>query len=252
MKLQYASDLHIEFKQNNDYLHANPLVKMADVLILAGDIYLFFKNKGSNKYFEYLSKTFEKIYWLPGNHEYYQSDVIRYHKFGENSISPNIEVVHNKTITIDGINLLFSTLWGNIEPKNELFIKSHVSDFSCINYDGEDFRPNHFNLLHKQSKSYLESELLRLQGQKNVVITHHVPSLYDYPEHYRKSSINQAFVVEMDDLIMKYQPEAWIYGHSQANTPEFTIGKTRMLTNQLGYVQMDEHKTFRLVAALEI
>jgi Icc-related predicted phosphoesterase len=149
-------------------------------------------------------------------------------------------VVNNKTVTIDGVNLLFSTLWGNIEPHNELWIKSHVSDFNCIRYEGNDFRPYHFNLLHKQSKNYLLLEFERLQGQKNVVITHHVPTLYDYPEEYRKSKINQAFVVEMDDLITKFQPEAWIYGHSHENTPEFKIGKTLMLTNQLGYVQLGE------------
>jgi hypothetical protein len=36
----------------------------------------------------------------------------------------------------------------------------------------------------------------------------------------------------------------WIYGHHHHNTPEFSIGKTTLLTNQLGYVGYGEHKGF--------
>jgi Icc-related predicted phosphoesterase len=55
----------------------------------------------------------------------------------------------------------------------------------------------------------------------------------------------------MLDFIEECQPEAWIYGHSHSNTPEFKIGKTRMLTNQLGYVEMGEYKTFKFNAFIE-
>jgi hypothetical protein len=74
----------------------------------------------------------------------------------------------------------------------------------------------------------------------------------NYHEEYKKSSINEAFTVEMYDFITKYQPEAWIYGHSHINTPEFLIGKTKMLTNQLGYVHLKEHYSFKLDAYFEI
>lgn len=252
MKIQYASDLHLEFIKNTYFLHSNKLIPKADILILAGDIFLFYKKTENEKYFDFLSKTFKKIYWLPGNHEYYGSDIIRYHKFLERTIRPNIHVMNNQVVSIDGINLIFSILWGNISPKNELFVKSMVSDFSYISYDGEDFRPKHFNQLHQEAKAFLEKELQNRQGEKNIVITHHVPTLLNYSEEYKNKPINEAFAVEMSDIIKKYLPEAWIYGHSHVNTPEFTIGKTRMLTNQLGYVEMEEHKDFRLDAYFEI
>ena len=35
-----------------------------------------------------------------------------------------------------------------------------------------------------------------------------------------------------------------LYGHHHQNIPEFTIGKTKMLTNQLGYVGYGEHMLF--------
>ena len=41
MKIQYASDLHLEFKENSKYLMKNPLKVTGEILILAGDIHVF-------------------------------------------------------------------------------------------------------------------------------------------------------------------------------------------------------------------
>jgi hypothetical protein len=50
--------------------------------------------------------------------------------------------------------------------------------------------------------------------------------------------------VELEELITASGAEAWIYGHHHNNTSPFTMGTTRMLTNQLGYVQLGEHQGF--------
>lgn len=41
MKIQYCSDLHLEFKQNSEYIKANPLEPVGEILLLAGDIVPF-------------------------------------------------------------------------------------------------------------------------------------------------------------------------------------------------------------------
>ena len=79
---------------------------------------------------------------------------------------------------------------------------------------------------------------------KTVVVTHHVPTFLNYPEQYKQSSINQAFGVELSDLIEASNVNAWIYGHHHANIPRFKIGNTEMLTNQLGYVKYGEHSLY--------
>ena len=124
MKIQYASDLHIEFTLNSYFLHDNKFVPRADILVLAGDIFPFSKSTEKIKYFDYLSESFKHVYWLPGNHEYYYSDLIRFHKYKANPVRSNIQIVNNNVVPLDGVNLIFSTLWGHISPQNELYVKA--------------------------------------------------------------------------------------------------------------------------------
>ena len=79
-----------------------------------------------------------------------------------------------------------------------------------------------------------------------MVVTHHVPTLLNYPKKYRNSSINEAFAVELYNLIETQQPNYWIYGHHHFNTTDFRIGNTQMLTNQLGYVAYNEHRGYKV------
>jgi hypothetical protein len=66
-----------------------------------------------------------------------------------------------------------------------------------------------------------------------------------YPEQYRGDVLNEAFASEQYNLITEHKPIAWIYGHHHQNTPNFKIGNTQLLTNQLGYIQYKEHLEYR-------
>ncbi|MEY3412120.1 MAG: hypothetical protein RIQ70_808 [Bacteroidota bacterium] len=50
----------------------------------------------------------------------------------------------------------------------------------------------------------------------------------NYPAQYKGSILNEAFAVELFDLIESIGPDYWIYGHNHCNTNEFKIGKTTL------------------------
>lgn len=64
--------------------------------------------------------------------------------------------------------------------------------------------------------------------------------------------INSAFATELFNFIETSNAAYWIYGHQHCNTAPFKIGNTTMLTNQLGYVQQNEHQLFNPSANIEI
>ena len=252
MKIQYCSDLHLEFPENRRYLKENPIEPIGDILILAGDILPFALNHKEFEFFDLVSESFENVYWLPGNHEYYRSDVATYGNKQFRKIRKNIFVVNNITIDVGEIKLIFSTLWSKINPENEFNVMRGVSDFHVIRYNGKRFLPEHFNALHERSLEFLAFSNKNKQGKKTIIVSHHVPTFFNYPEQYENSPINDAFAVELYDFIMECDFNYWIYGHHHINIPDFMIGPTKMLTNQIGYVKYNEQNKFLSCKTIEI
>ena len=52
--------------------------------------------------------------------------------------------------------------------------------------------------------------------------------------------MNSAFATELSDFIADSRIDAWIFGHSHANI-DATIGNSRIVSNQMGYVNYGEH-----------
>ena len=251
MKIQYASDLHIEFPKNKEFLKVNPLKPIGDILILAGDIVPFAVLEKHLDFFSYLSDNFENTYWIPGNHEYYYSNLTdRGGAFCE-KIKENVHLLNNNTVTCNDVDLIFTTLWSEIKPANQWWIHASMNDFRVIKYDNDILSIALYNYLHKESISFLNLALDSRISEKSIVISHHAPTFMNYPEAYKGDALNEAFAVELFDLIEKHQPDYWIYGHTHANTADFTIGKTNLVTNQFGYLQNNEHIAFNNCKIIE-
>ncbi len=243
MKIQYCSDLHLEFPENKMFIKDNPLQVVGEILILAGDIIPFKVMNEHDDFFDYLSANFKFTYWIPGNHEYYYYDITnKTNKFNE-KIRDNVFLVNNVSVQHDDVNFIFSTLWTSINEAYAWQIQRGLSDFHVIKHNRMPFTTEHYNALHNESLKFIIGELKRNQG-KTIIATHHVPTFNNYPEEYKGSSLNSAFAVELYNLIEESNIDYWIYGHSHSNTPDFEIGKTKLLTNQLGYIKYNEHSKF--------
>jgi predicted phosphohydrolase len=250
--IQYASDLHLEFPANKEFLKQNPLQPKADILVLAGDIVPFAIIDKNKVFFSYVSDNFKTTYWLPGNHEYYHFDIAEKSGVLNEKILSNVFLVNNTSVMYGNAKLIFSTLWSKTSTGHQWQIERSLNDFHLIKHKGYRFSAEKYNQLHAESLAFIQHELNTRNDGQVAVFTHHCPTFLNYPEQYRGDILNEAFAVELFDLIESSEIAYWVYGHHHTNTPEFTIGNTKLITNQLGYVQQNEHRLFETSKVIEI
>lgn len=244
MKIQYCSDLHLEFPENMEYLKTHPLQPKGDVLLLAGDIVPFTVMHKYADFFSYISDNFKTTYWVPGNHEYYYYDAAEKCGILNEKIKSNIFLVNNTSVIHDNVKFIFTTLWSKISLANRWEIESRVSDFHVIKFKGSRFSALQFNQFYEESLAFLKQELNAEKTNNTIVVSHHVPTFLNYPEKYKGDLLNEAFTVELFDLIEKSKIDYWIFGHHHVNINAFTIGSVTLLTNQLGYIRNNENAGF--------
>ena len=252
MTFQYCSDLHLEFEDNQAWLRMHMLEPTADVLILAGDIVCFSALEKAVWFFDWVSDNFEETYWIPGNHEHYYSSIETPTLPTKKKVKHNVTLINNASIEIDDVVIHFSTLWTAIPERHAAVISRGMSDYHLIKINGEYLSPADVNTIHLHAKHFLESALGSNSNKKQFVVTHHVPTLTNYPQEFIGSALNAAFAVELAAMINQFKPKAWIFGHTHRNVPGFSLGITQMETNQLGYIGHDEHNGFNLKAVLKV
>ena len=253
MKIQYASDLHLEFSDNSRYLRDNPLKPVGDILILAGDIgYLNDDNYSKHPFWDYVSDNFKQVIVAVGNHELYKYyDLAQMPQGLVCSIRDNVKCYYNAVVSIDNVDLIISTLWAKIPLEEAYITERGVSDFHRILYNDELLTFDNFNREHDHCFQFIQNAVEESTAKHIVVVTHHVPSFQLASLDFAGSSINGAFTVELEQYIKSSPIEYWVYGHSHRNIDK-VIGKTKCVSNQLGYVFQNEHQTFNPEKAIEI
>ena len=74
MKIQYCSDLHMEFHENMRFMKSLPLEPVGDVLVIAGDVgYLVDTTIPRLRFWKWASENYRQVLMIAGNHEYYNN-----------------------------------------------------------------------------------------------------------------------------------------------------------------------------------
>ena len=245
MKIQYASDLHLEMPGNPQYLRDEPLKVMAEILILAGDIHVFNSDAFmDDPFWDWASKNYKQVIVAYGNHEFYNGLDLSTMKDGfKYKIRDNIYYYYNCVIPIGNIDIIVSTLWSHISKEHEKDCENGVNDFRLINYGERTLNAKIFNEEHKKCLDFIKKSLSESKARTKIVVTHHVPSRFLIAKEFEGSNINEAFTVDLTDYIKNCGAKYWIFGHSHRNINK-VIGKTSCLCNQVGYVMDDENETF--------
>ncbi len=242
MKIQYMSDLHLEFRDNVQYIKDNEFPVTGDVLVLAGDTtYLRDTTVPNLRLWKTLSKNYRQVLIVPGNHEFYgYGDVLGYGDSWEKMLQPNVGYYQNKVVRIDDTDFILSTLWSHIRPQDEYFVARGMNDFRQIRYGGRRFTTEDFNVEHEKCLTFIKEAVEASDAKNIVVVTHHLPSYTVVDPCYRGDSLNSAFATELGEYIADSRINVWIFGHSHSNI-NAQLGNTRLLCNQMGYVAYGEH-----------
>lgn len=232
MKIQVISDLHQEFGS------AELNFDQADLVIFAGDTHL--GTKGID-WIKTKIKYIPVIYIL-GNHEYYKGSYPKtLDKIKAATRDSNIIVLENESFDMDGIRFHGATLWTDFSLFGNpvtfgMLCQEKMNDYKMIRRDPSYAKMRSIDTfkLHQQSRKWLE-ESLGISTLRNIVITHHAPSRRSIPEAYKNDYLSSAYASDLEEMILKYQPEYWIHGH--IHTPaKYAIGSTNIICNPHGYI----------------
>jgi predicted phosphodiesterase len=232
MKLQILSDLHIEFKDLKiDF-------SKADVVILAGDIDVGLKG------FDWIEDRVKDkpVLYVLGNHEYYKHTYPKLlNDIKEKATGTNIHIFENDSMVIGDVCFHGCSLWTDFELFGDpryagMYCQELMTDYRLIRKD-----PSYSKLrtidtyhMHQNSLDWLEESLAESKSIKNVVITHHAPSIKSVIKPYKDDLLSAAFASNLEAFILEKQPDLWIHGHVHWAF-DYRIGKTRVFCNPRGY-----------------
>lgn len=261
MKFRIASDFHTEILET----HAAKGVRILErymlpimegekqqVLLMAGDLGNYRQKLVLEAVLENLSGRFKHIYYIPGNHEYYNDDL-------------TLTREHIKEITDKFPNILFSesfkgrcergpvaaTLWTDFNNDEESMgiAQYMMNDYKKITYELQrNATPKDMKDIHEHHKALL-AHLVR---KGDIVMTHHLPSFRSIdPKYVRYSELNPAYGSNLEPLIEKLRPKLWIHGHTHASQ-DYTIHGCRIICNPYGYHGHDVNKQYNPYLVVEI
>jgi predicted phosphodiesterase len=256
MRLWILSDLHLEF----EWFKVPDPVPDVDVCICAGDIL----NKGVVPSVRWIAENLPKdmpIILVAGNHEFYRSVFDGSIAAGraEAARHPNIHFLEDDVVEIQGTRFLGATLWTDFELYEDARLAMEVARTSLNDYHlifsrrvpFDRLHPSHTARKHRDSREFLDRELLRAQGKPTVVVTHHAPSLQSVAPEYKFDTLTAAFASDMDAFISRHGPRLWVHGHVHHRV-DYMIGDTRVLANPRGYPKEPSFRSFDPRLVIEI
>jgi len=259
LNIQIASDLHIEFFNDNFPIPKDIIVPVSPVLALLGDIGLPF-NDSFEKFLLDQTTSFELVLFLPGNHEYYQHEELTKRKAPYTLFqieekmkeicakSPKLIYLNHHCIKIGGVRVIGATLWSYVPSYAYVSVASSLNDYNFIFFNGsETITPNHTNDWHNQHLSYIFTQVENSikNGEENcLVLTHHAPSMTGVSgpryEGILSNKTNHAFSTPLDYLFRNYgrvnnsNIHSWGFGHTHFSCNIERNG-TFIVSNQRGY-----------------
>jgi predicted MPP superfamily phosphohydrolase len=274
MKIQYVSDIHLETRPNTSKPNFKDILyPVAPYLALCGDI----GNPLTPNYEEFLkycSENFELVFYVLGNHEYYNSykveKLLKTRKFitdlqfkelsekleldsvesrlrkirGVCSKYPNIRLLNQDSYKFPDSDyvVIGCTLWSKL--KMHPYKYTVFNDFYRICEDNESLlHPDTYNKWNSSDKEYIRNTLKTLYEEnpnyKIIMLTHHCPTYDVIVDKYRlddPDNMNSFFANDDEEKLVEQisNIKLWLCGHTHG-CKKITVNDTIIATNTYGY-----------------
>jgi len=240
---QIYSDLHLEI-----WNKMPEIVVKSKYLILAGDICQISHQLFYN-FLDYCSLKWEKIFYVPGNHEYYSKkknmkELEFQYKYHIEERYKNIYYLNDTFVKLNENTNIYGTVFWTIPQfvsTNEA--KLLINDYNNILYYNETKRHvmnldiTHINNLAKTSFDKLR-DYLKSNDTKTIIITHFPPITTNTSnKKYMNQLTMNSYFSWSDNTLDKLDltnVSAWISGHTHWSY-DFIKNNVRLISNQLGY-----------------
>lgn len=232
MRIHLLSDLHNSAKQR-----FVPVVRDADVTILAGDI------DEQLDGIAWAEKHFQgDIIYVPGNHEFYGGRISRTLEKLKAAAGPRTHVLDRESVVLHGVRFLGAVGWTDYRSSgNEhlamLAAQNTLGDFKEIRHKERGAYvktiPEVFRQEALKTKAWLAEELCKPFNGKIVVVTHHAPSTRSSPGELVGKHINAAYTNHWEDLFGEGL-DLWVHGHTHTAV-DYEFFGTRVISNPHGH-----------------
>jgi predicted phosphodiesterase len=268
--IQYISDVHLETRKKIDF--HSILKPTAEYLALCGDIG-YPDTEYYQNFLEYCSNNFKQVFYVPGNHEFYnhpsrikftkyksriKEECNDLQKFGELEAKYKIESKEERNGAIlelcqkfknihymdkaiyrvpeTDIIIIGCTLWTNLSSKFEVY---HFNDFTQIYETAEKHLTlQTYNKWNEEDILFLKTVISENSNNRIIVLTHHCPTDEVILDKYKINSydtVNNTFFAN-ENLLSEIgnKIKVWICGHTHG-CKKVCVENTIVATNTLGY-----------------
>lgn len=245
MKIQLASDLHLEFLQESwpGERIIDPVADV-DVLVLAGDIAA--GSDGIRSFSDWPSPDARvPIIYIAGNHEFYGHPLEpQRERMKAAAAQRDVHFLENEAVVIGEVRFLGATLWTDYtlrpdrtQAQQMEAVERGLNDHRLIRTGRKLFTAKDALERHMKSRAWLVSELVKPWKGKTVVVTHHGPHPLSTHPRYADNPLNGGFVSDLSKILLSNSaPDLWLHGHVHDGF-DYTVGRTRVVANPAGYVR---------------
>lgn len=224
MRLLQLTDLHLEWNTNlKDYsLFINE--KVADVVILTGDIHA---NVKGISFIQHLIDLGYQVIYVLGNHEFYNRTIdgliAEWRELA--SKTPGLHFLEGDSVTIEDVTFFGSCLWTQMgtsskDEEVDFFLKHRIKredDFTCIANWNPQAMANRFYEVWE----VLQKQITDCKNPKKVMLSHYLPSWQSIHPSYFGNPSNAFFASHLDDFILKSGLTYWFHGHTHTDADYF-------------------------------